>query len=303
MPFQRVALFLVIHGGAHGIQENKMLLKPTRVYGKTGSKNHHICRLSLDLLLGQSAAKSSHGVNVSSWAERNLVQPDNSLACPPNPSQPKKSVSSLLDTARWAPPQALLLQWTVPVLYKYPTKATSQISTIYQTIQLLTEVHFTYFSIMNNKVSNIPQVTTSSNFRGRRPLPKRGQIKLRIAEKAFKSFVSVLSMASSPRHRSCQISYLRETKNISNYWSYQTLYHKYFLDVYSSFSSSSFFFQEEKKGAVQLHGLFLVQKILVEHNLEFYKIHDETWPKILCGSDGAMVINSKPIWCFPWFIY
>lgn len=55
---------------------------------------------------------------------------------------------------------------------------------------------------MRSKMSNAPGATIAESFRSRGPLPKRGQIKLRIAANAFHSIISVLSRASSDHHQS-----------------------------------------------------------------------------------------------------
>ena len=49
---------------------------------------------------------------------------------------------------------------------------------------------------MCNKISNVPTTIINKNLSGRRPLPKRGQIKSRISANAFHSIVSVFSRAS-----------------------------------------------------------------------------------------------------------
>ncbi|KAG8659133.1 hypothetical protein MANES_02G018450v8 [Manihot esculenta] len=63
---------------------------------------------------------------------------------------------------------------------------------------------------MNNKVSDTPAAPFRKNVRGTRPLPRRGQIKSKIAANAFHSIVSVLSRASAHRHHSHRKPYLRE---------------------------------------------------------------------------------------------
>ncbi|CAL0331996.1 unnamed protein product [Lupinus luteus] len=52
---------------------------------------------------------------------------------------------------------------------------------------------------MSNKSGNVPaaEVGNRNRFRGKRPLPKRGQIKSKIAANAFNSIVYVISRASS----------------------------------------------------------------------------------------------------------
>lgn len=49
---------------------------------------------------------------------------------------------------------------------------------------------------MCNKISNVLTTIINKNLRGRRPLPKRGQIKSRISANAFHSVVSMFSRAS-----------------------------------------------------------------------------------------------------------
>ncbi|KAF7828238.1 hypothetical protein G2W53_019402 [Senna tora] len=51
---------------------------------------------------------------------------------------------------------------------------------------------------MNNRVGEI--IPVGKRLRVGKPLPKRGQIKSKIAANALHSIVSVLSRASSPRH-------------------------------------------------------------------------------------------------------
>ncbi|KAF8379569.1 hypothetical protein HHK36_029009 [Tetracentron sinense] len=68
--------------------------------------------------------------------------------------------------------------------------------------------------LMSNKASAVP--AAAIRFRDRRALPKRGQIKSRIAASAFHSIVSVLSRATSHRSHSNGDSYLRDTKSIRN---------------------------------------------------------------------------------------
>lgn len=48
---------------------------------------------------------------------------------------------------------------------------------------------------MSNSVSNVPATAIPKSLGGKKPLPKRGQIKSRIAAHAFHSIVSVLSKA------------------------------------------------------------------------------------------------------------
>ncbi|OVA13964.1 hypothetical protein BVC80_1787g33 [Macleaya cordata] len=67
---------------------------------------------------------------------------------------------------------------------------------------------------MSNKVRAVPSAGFGGNFRGRRPMPKRGQIKSKIAARAFHSIVSALCKATSERSNSNRGSYLRETRNI-----------------------------------------------------------------------------------------
>ncbi|EXB37310.1 hypothetical protein L484_024236 [Morus notabilis] len=62
---------------------------------------------------------------------------------------------------------------------------------------------------MNSKVGDASDAATTKSFRCKRPLPKRGQIKSRIAASAIHSIVSVLSRASSDRKRPCRITHLK----------------------------------------------------------------------------------------------
>ncbi|KAK7253057.1 hypothetical protein RIF29_37456 [Crotalaria pallida] len=52
---------------------------------------------------------------------------------------------------------------------------------------------------MNNRIGHLPaaEAANRNRFKGKRPLPKRGQIKSKIAANAFNSIVSVISRASS----------------------------------------------------------------------------------------------------------
>ncbi|PON97802.1 hypothetical protein TorRG33x02_063920 [Trema orientale] len=64
---------------------------------------------------------------------------------------------------------------------------------------------------MSNKVGDVSDAAAmTKDFRCRRPLPKRGQIKSRIAASAIHSIVSVLSRASSDRKRPCRTHFKRE---------------------------------------------------------------------------------------------
>ncbi|XVF13078.1 hypothetical protein REPUB_Repub08aG0176900 [Reevesia pubescens] len=76
---------------------------------------------------------------------------------------------------------------------------------------------------MDNKVRDVQASAVGRSPRGTRPIPKRGQIKSRIAANAFHSIVSVLlsrpvrwtggvtlSKASPNRHHSQRKTYLRE---------------------------------------------------------------------------------------------
>ncbi|KAL6956962.1 hypothetical protein U1Q18_050887, partial [Sarracenia purpurea var. burkii] len=71
-------------------------------------------------------------------------------------------------------------------------------------------------STMKN-VSDVAAVAIGESFRSRRPLPKRGQIKSRMAAYAFYSIVSVLSKASLHHQQSSGKNYLRETKDTRNH--------------------------------------------------------------------------------------
>lgn len=54
----------------------------------------------------------------------------------------------------------------------------------------------------NNKINDCEAVSTSATFgkrfKTRRPIPKRGQIKRKIAAKAFQTLVSVIAAAPPP---------------------------------------------------------------------------------------------------------
>lgn len=81
----------------------------------------------------------------------------------------------------------------------------------YQSREIFQRRNLEMSSIMNNKVRDIPAgAVVSRSFKSRKPLPKRGQIKSRIAANAFKSIVSVLSKASSKRRYPRRKTYLRE---------------------------------------------------------------------------------------------
>lgn len=59
--------------------------------------------------------------------------------------------------------------------------------------------------MMNHKIARVSK-TAIEGFRGTKPLPRRGQIKSRIAANAFHSIISVLSKASSHHHSTLQES-------------------------------------------------------------------------------------------------
>ncbi|PPD80883.1 hypothetical protein GOBAR_DD22179 [Gossypium barbadense] len=66
---------------------------------------------------------------------------------------------------------------------------------------------------MSNKVRDAQASAVDRSPRGTRPIPRRGQIKSRMAANAFNSIVSVLSRAAAagPNHRhSHRKTYLRE---------------------------------------------------------------------------------------------
>ncbi|GKU95219.1 hypothetical protein SLEP1_g8606 [Rubroshorea leprosula] len=63
---------------------------------------------------------------------------------------------------------------------------------------------------MSNKARGVPANAVARGPRGTRLIPKRGQIKSRIAVNAFHSIVSVLARASSHRYHSHRRSYLME---------------------------------------------------------------------------------------------
>ncbi|KAL7191179.1 hypothetical protein ACSBR2_023281 [Camellia fascicularis] len=70
---------------------------------------------------------------------------------------------------------------------------------------------------MNNKIGGVAAAAIGETFRSGRPLPKRGQIKSRMAACAFCSIVSVLSRAPSHGQHSSGKNYLRETKHIRDH--------------------------------------------------------------------------------------
>ncbi|WOG85813.1 hypothetical protein DCAR_0105006 [Daucus carota subsp. sativus] len=55
---------------------------------------------------------------------------------------------------------------------------------------------------MGSKIFNVPEAATADSFRSRRPLPKRGQVKSRIAAVVLHSIVSMLSRTSYDHHQS-----------------------------------------------------------------------------------------------------
>ncbi|PKI46202.1 hypothetical protein CRG98_033407 [Punica granatum] len=76
---------------------------------------------------------------------------------------------------------------------------------------------------MNGKVGDVRAAAMEKNFKGGRPLPKRGQIKSRIAANAFHSIVSAISRASSSPHRhpssrekSSRLTFLYQRDSISS---------------------------------------------------------------------------------------
>ena len=68
-------------------------------------------------------------------------------------------------------------------------------------------------------ISDIAAAAIDESFRSRRPMPKRGQIKSRMAANAFYSIVSVVTKASSHRQYSSGKSYVKETKGNRNHYS------------------------------------------------------------------------------------
>ncbi|GFZ06701.1 hypothetical protein Acr_18g0008710 [Actinidia rufa] len=63
---------------------------------------------------------------------------------------------------------------------------------------------------------DVAAAAIGESIRSRRPLPRRGQIKSRIATNAFYSIVSVVSKASSHRQHSSSKRYVRDAKDIRN---------------------------------------------------------------------------------------
>ncbi|KAI8569657.1 hypothetical protein RHMOL_Rhmol02G0294100 [Rhododendron molle] len=70
---------------------------------------------------------------------------------------------------------------------------------------------------MNKKISGIVAAAVRESFGSRRPLPKRGQIKSRIAASAFHSIVSAFLRAPSHYQQSSGESHHRDTKDIRNH--------------------------------------------------------------------------------------
>ncbi|KAL5814218.1 hypothetical protein ACOSQ3_025008 [Xanthoceras sorbifolium] len=147
----------------------------------------------------QPTTKSSYKLALSQVEpKRILYSLTNSLACLPTPANMKKSVSGVA---------------TVPGIEMYINFETNSVvihphSTEHKSEQL-TLILRVY--IMNNKVRDIPSETVSKSlFRSRKPIPRRGQIKSRIAANAFHSIVSAISRASSNRKHPRRLTYLRE---------------------------------------------------------------------------------------------
>jgi hypothetical protein len=69
----------------------------------------------------------------------------------------------------------------------------------------------TFVYTMSNRASNVPATAITKSLGGKKPFPKRGQIKSRIAAHAFHSIVSLLSKASSDRQHSSRETNRRET--------------------------------------------------------------------------------------------
>nr|DAD47260.1 TPA_asm: hypothetical protein HUJ06_017197 [Nelumbo nucifera] len=70
---------------------------------------------------------------------------------------------------------------------------------------------------MRNKVADVPAAAFGNGgFKGRRLLPKRGQIKSRIASSAFYSIVSVFSRATSQGLHSNQEPSFKGSQKIGN---------------------------------------------------------------------------------------
>ncbi|KAL3619240.1 hypothetical protein CASFOL_036810 [Castilleja foliolosa] len=63
---------------------------------------------------------------------------------------------------------------------------------------------------MRTSSNNGSAAALSKNLKERRPIPQRGQIKMKIAAKAIQSLVSIVSSASSPQ-------YLGTPRNKSRY--------------------------------------------------------------------------------------
>ena len=102
-------------------------------------------------------------------------------------------------------------------LYKLTTIAIWSYSHIYQTrIAWRKEGEVALHYNMSNKISDVPATMITKSLRDRRPLPKRGQIKSRIAANAFHSIVSVFSRAFSDHQHSSRKIYMRKNWK---YWS------------------------------------------------------------------------------------
>ncbi|KAH7840751.1 hypothetical protein Vadar_021099 [Vaccinium darrowii] len=71
---------------------------------------------------------------------------------------------------------------------------------------------------MNKKISGVGAAGIGESLRSRRPLPKRGQIKSRIAANVCHSIVSAFLRAPSSHYQECGAkSYHREIKAVRNH--------------------------------------------------------------------------------------
>lgn len=136
----------------------------------------------------------------------------NWLACHPTPTDLQKS--TYIPCSLFHINQILAGHWYSnlhnTLLYKLATKASEAgICNPSSFIKILNRSCSK--NIMENKVKYVEGGAVGRRSpRGTRPIPKRGQIKSRIAATAFHSIVSVLSKASPNHHHFHWKTYLRE---------------------------------------------------------------------------------------------
>lgn len=137
---------------------------------------------------------------VSIWAERNLGQPfsqTNKLAC----------LLTYTGIERWSLASSDPCEWAGdPYINSAALPLSPQVTNKkeLQNQKERVEINKSGGCKMNSKISDIPaEKIGAKSFKSRsKPLPKRGQIKSRIAANALHSIVSALSKASSDRKSS-----------------------------------------------------------------------------------------------------